>query len=234
MEPATLSEAVSKLHTAPETFASFYRRLVDLQFPLDVAEVLELRYQFNHAIDHAPEQVASADFNHFRATHLKEVESLGLDSHRHSDRLVRLLAWVRELHLQHSIDSRNQENYLRRALANNAKARERSRRYAKIAGLATLALAAVWWAIPQPAWWAHLTVLAGVYFSGDYFYSLSILKREQVLLAKRLEEVLARRVRALDWRRLTRNVAIVLGYARPRGVQAFTIQGELEDAHLAL
>lgn len=234
MEPATLSEAVSKLQTTPEAFASFYRRLVDLQFPLDVAEVLELRYQFNHAIDHAPEQVASADFNHFRATHLKEVESLGLDSHRHSDRLVRLLAWVRELHLQHSIDSRNQENYLRRALGNNAKARERSRRYANIAGVATLALTAAWWIIPNPAWWAHAIVLAGLYFSGDYFYSLSILKREQVLLGKRLEQVLARRVRALDWRRLTRNIAIVLGYARPRGVQAFTLQGDVEDAHLAL
>lgn len=228
LELATLSDNLGKLSSSPENFSPFYRRLVQLRFPLEVSDVLELRYLFNHAIDQAQEPARTRDFQHFRAARQMEMEAAGVENRRHRERLMKLLTMLRQLHLMHAIESRDAESELRRALANNRKAAASSVRYGKIALLAG-ALAGAFWLLADAPWWSQILTLGLGYLSADYFYSLSILRRERALLGARLEDVLSKRISSLNWPLLIRNIALVLGYARVDGVEAFAIESELDE-----
>lgn len=226
------SETPTKLPASPDEFGSFYRKLSALRFPLDVAEILELRYVFNHAIDQAGEPSATPDYRHFRDQRLIELERLGVDQPHHVERLLKLLTVVRELHLRHSLHSRDTELSLRKAAIANHAATEQSRRYGKYTLFGLALVASFWLVLYQPAWWVYVGIAIGSYFSLDYFYSLSILKRERGVLAQRLEALLGRRVAALNWAAVVKNTALVLGYARLRGIEAFVLHDESpEDSH---
>jgi hypothetical protein len=230
---ACLSDSLTKLRSRPECFYFFYKKLVELRFPLDVAEVLDLRYLLNQAIDASEATNATPDYRHFREARENEFDALGIEKKRDRDRLLKLLALIREFHYVHSVASRDTEKALRKALADNEKAAAQSRRYGRIALLVALTTAAVWLGFSEPGWPVKIVAAAGTYLSVDYFYSLSILKREQTLLGQRLDDVLSRRVKALNWKRLSRNIALTLGYAKISGVEAFLLEreAETEDAY---
>lgn len=232
-ELAMLSDNLGKLNSSPENFSPFYRKLAQLRFPLPVADVLELRYLFNHAIDQMPEPERTRDFHHFREARQAEMEAVGIDTGRHGQRLLKLLAVLRQLHLVHIIESRDAEAQLRRALEGNEKAARASVRYGKVSLVAALVAGTFWW-LADVHWWTTALAVGLGYLSADYFYSLSILKRERSLLQERLDEVLAKRVSGLHWPLLIRNIALILGYARIDGVEAFEMHGEADDARAHL
>lgn len=229
-QPQMHPETLTKLPASPDEFGGFYRKLSGLRFPLEVAEILELRYLFNHAIDQAPEPSATPDYRHFRDQRLGEMERLGIDKPHHIERLLKLLTVLRELHLRHSLHSRDTERALRKAVVANQVAAKQSQRYSKyiLFGLATMA--SFWLVLYQPGWWVYGGLGIGAYFSLDYLYSLSILKKERAVLAQNLEALLTRRVAALNWDAVVKNMALVLGYARLRGVEAFVLnEDDSED-----
>lgn len=228
LELASLADDLSKIAGTPEKFASFYRKLVSLKFPLDVAEVLELRWLLNQTIDRVPPPEETSDYREFALARRMEMETIGIEKPQHAERLLKLLTVLRDHHLAHTIESRDTEQYLRKALANNAWAHRQSGRYAKGALIGAIGAAILWLALDTPTWVTQ--VLAGglVYLTADYFYSLSILRREQVILQKRLKKVLDRRIASLNWKLLIKNVALILGYARISGVEAFVIDSEAD------
>lgn len=230
LQLASLADDLSKLGTSPDKFSSFYRRLMALQFPLDVAVVLELRYLFNQTIDKLRDNF-EGDVSNARAftdARRADIELAGVRKAEHVERLLPLLSLLRDHHLRHCIASRNTESALRSSLAANARAQHQSRRYAKLSlialGVATLVVLALAAGGLAP----KLILLALAYLSFDYAYSLSILKREQRILERRLSEALDRHVRALDWRCLTRNIALILGYARDSKIETFLLDSDVD------
>lgn len=217
------------MSSVPAQFSDFYKKLVTLRFPLEVAEILELRYMFNSAVDHMVEPQLTRDFRDFCEQRRRDIEALRIDKAHHISRLTKLLAALRQFHLAHTIDSRDTEAYLRKALANNARAATLSLRYGKWTLGATLVAIGLWAALIHPGWWVQLATFVLGYLSADYFYSLSTLKRERSALSAQLQDVLNRRVSALQWPTLTKNVALILGYAKISGVEAFVLEGEHED-----
>lgn len=221
-----LSDHFHRLPSAPAEFSAFYHKLIGLRFPLDVAEILELRYLFNHAVDHTPDsRINDAVADKWSA----EVERLGIEKPHHISRLLKLLAMLRDLQVRHLIHSRDTEAMLRKALSQNETAAARSKRYAKIAFAGTVVSISFWAVLYQPAWWLYTAIGVFAYFFADYFYSLSILKREHAYLSAQLQDLLARRVLGLNWPALIKNVSLILGYAKISGVEAFVLENEFDD-----
>lgn len=227
VELACLSDNLSKLVAPPENFSFFYKKLVGLKFPLEVAEILELRDLFNHAIDQLPEP-ASTDFQHFCRERQADIAALGIEKEHHVERMMRLLAMLRQFHLAHTIESRDTEAYLRKALTNNEKAHAQSVRYGRFSFIGALGGGGLWAVLHQPGLVLQLVTAGLMYLFLDYFYSLTILKRERTLLRNRLEEVLHRRINAMNWSLLAKNIAVILGFARISGVEAFLLPTEQE------
>ncbi|HLQ25445.1 MAG TPA: hypothetical protein VK138_06125 [Acidiferrobacterales bacterium] len=229
---ASLSDHLAKISASPESFSYFYKKLIGLRFPIDVAEILELRSVFNQTLDAMEEVPESRDFRHFRDARQAEIDALKIEKKQHGQRLLKLLALIREFHFAHSLQSRDTENHLRKALADTHKACRRSIRYGQIAFIAALISALAGIAF-NPGWIMQILTIGLVYLSGDYFYSLSILKRDQVDIHRQLDELLKRRVKTLNWRVLTKNISLILGYAKISGVQAFLIdkENEQEERH---
>lgn len=227
---ASGADGAAKALPSPANFPEFYRRLVGLRFPLDVADILELRYSLNHAVDHRLEPTASRDYVHFCSLHRPQIAALGINKDHHVQRLFKLLAMLRELHLAHSIESRDAEAKLRAALARNEKASAQSRGYAKVALGVALIAASLWLALINPGWFVRIVTVAAAYLSADYFYSLTILRRERNILGGQLQTLLNRRVHALNWPTVVRNLALILGYAKISGVEAFVVEGDPADA----
>lgn len=229
-EESVSNDGAAKALTSPANFPDFYRRLVGLRFPLEVADILELRYSLNHAVDHRLDPTASRDYVHFCSLHRPQMVALGISQEHHAERLFKILAMLRELHLAHSIESRDTEAKLRAALARNDKASAQSRGYGKIAlGVALIAVS-LWAALINPGWFIRILTVATAYLSADYFYSLTILRRERNILGGQLQTLLNRRVHALNWPTVVRNLALILGYAQISGVEAFVVEGERHDA----
>lgn len=222
-------DSAIKAATTPANFPEFYRRLVGLRFPLAVADILELRYSFNHAVDHMLDPTASRDYMHFCSLHRPLIVELGINKDHHAQRLFKQLAMLRELHLAHSIESRDAEAKLRAALARNQKATAQSNRYAKVALLVAAIAASFWLALIHPGWFLRIATVAAAYLSADYFYSLSILRREQNILTGQLQLLLNRRVHALNWPVVVKHLALILGYAKIAGVEAFIVEGDSDE-----
>jgi hypothetical protein len=229
---ASLSDHLAKISASPESFSYFYKKLTGLRFPIDIAELLELRSLFNQTLDAMEEVPESRDFQHFRDARQAEIDTLKIEKKQHGQRLLKLLALIREFHFAHSLQSRDTENHLRKALADNHKARIRSIRYGQIAFIAALISALTWIAFSR-GWGMQILTIASVYLCGDYFYSLSILKRDEGELNQQLQELLQRRVKTLNWQVLTKNISLILGYAKISGVQTFLIdkENEQEERH---
>ncbi|MHB8414417.1 MAG: hypothetical protein ACYDB1_03385 [Acidiferrobacteraceae bacterium] len=224
---STLSDHLADLKSSPEKFSQLYRYLLGLRFPLDIAEILELRSLLNQVIDQC-EDCAQQDPRMLRELHRLEFETLGVAQPVHKDRLSRLMAALRTLHLDHGKASHAREDSLRKALADNRLAQERSLRYGRFCSIPTLVLAIAWILSGPDAWLIKAGSLILGYLFCDYFHSLIVLKKKRRLLDRDLAGVVANRIPGLNWRPLMRQLALVLGYGRVNGVEAFVLQEQPE------
>lgn len=229
LEFASLSDDLAELTSSPDSFSSFYQKLTGLRFPISVAEILELRSLFNQTIDATAETSATHDYEHFKEARQAEIDALGIEKKQHYERLMKLLALMREFHFAHSRESRDRENLLRKAVLENDKARVQSVRYGKICLGWVLLCGIVWLALPNPGWLIPFLTVGLGYLSLDYFYSLILLKDDKMTLNEQLDMVLSRRIKTLNWKIMTRNISLILGYAEISGVQPFVIDKETDD-----
>lgn len=226
-EPA-LSDYFAKLATSPDSFPFFYRRLISLHFPIEVAEILELRYLTHHAIDRAEMYGEGLEFRQFAADRGLDMDKVGIGKTLHRERLAQLLLLIRDYHKSHAARSNTAEARIRAALAENQFAQARSKHYSKNAGVAALFMAASSLLLSPPAVLMQGLTIFLCYLSADYLYSLSLLRREQRALQSELGEILRRRVRAINWRAIIRQTATILGYAQPLGGEAFRVEHEVD------
>lgn len=218
-KPPTPTAEPSALSLSPEDFYVFYTRFMALRFPLEVAEVLEWRYLINHAVDHYSEPPPTADYREFSEKLARAIDALSIDNKRHRERLLRILAMLRELHYAHSLRSRHAEEQLRLAMRENRMARKRSTQDGLVFLVAAILGVILWLAAVQPGWVLVAVTLLSAWFSLDYFHSLPILDRQLKQLKAQLNDVLRRRVTAINWKPLTRKLALILGFKQIRGIE---------------
>lgn len=223
-----LSDYLAKLPFTPELFPFFYRRLVSLRFPIDVGEILELRYLSHHVIDHAENDGLGREFGEFAAARRRDMDDLGIGKASHCERLTQLLLLIRDYHKAHAARSDADEARLRTEIERNHFAQRQSRHYGKTAGLAALVAASSSFLLSPPAILMQGFTIFLIYLSLDYFYSQSALRREERILSRELGEVLRHRVRAVNWKAVVRQTGAILGYTRPLGGEAFRIEQEAD------
>ncbi|MHB1950613.1 MAG: hypothetical protein ACYCQK_03985 [Acidiferrobacteraceae bacterium] len=223
---AFLADPLTDLRSSHETFSQLYRHLLELRFPLDVAEILELRSLLNQLIDQ--EKDVQEDPALVMELHRIEFDALGIAQPAHKDRLARLMVALRSWHVRHRNASRAQENRLRKALADNHRARKRSIQYGKACLVPALAL----FALSAVAGW-HAWLIKGValllgYLFCDHFHSLVALGKQHRQLDGKLAQLVAARVPSLNANSLLRQVALILGYGRVKGVEPFMLEDQAE------
>jgi hypothetical protein len=213
----------------PDSFPACYRQLLTLRFPLDVAQVLELRAVINHAADEHPEPDFTPDYREFRERRFAEMAQLDVDRPHHRERLVRVLALFRTLHYRHAARSRDEEISIRTALAINDRRDRRWRRggqaFAALMGLSMFA----WPAWPEAAQFLPYAALGcGVTALRCYRWPPRLTLERQGL-ERELSQLLRQRIAAVDWAVLVNQLALVLGFRRGTEVPVFHLDSAGED-----
>lgn len=219
----------SALHLTPDSFERFYKTVTGLKFPLDVARVLELRYLINHTVDAFPEPAPTSDYRQFRDALQAVIDSIGIDNKRHSEKLLRILCMLRELHYAYSIKTRDAENDLRARMAANRSRRRRSVRNAVVFAGAAAAAGGAWYALGDPGWAPKLATVAAACGAWYHVHVLPLLDRRLRNLERRLAHLQDRRVKSIHWRLLVQKLALLLGYKRNSEVEVFLIDPEHYD-----
>lgn len=219
---------LSTLHLSPETFETVYHTIAGLRFPMDVAQVLELRYLINHGLDSFPEPAATPDYREFQDALQGVIDSIGIENKRHSERLLRILAMMRELHYHYSIKSRDAETALRSDMANNRRQRTQSLRYGLLFVSGAILAGLFWLGLPEPGWPVKLLTAGLAILSWLYFRSLPDLDRELKSLETSLNDLRRHRVKSIHWRQLVQKLALVLGYKHDSDVEVFRIDSEFD------
>jgi hypothetical protein len=225
------SASVFDLHLTPAGFPAFYRHLSSLRFPLPVAQVLELRSLVNQSVDDYHQAATTPGYRHFCRALLSAIESFGIESRHHNERLLKTLAFIRDLHYRHSVASRDQEIGLRQAMRNNRRARGQSIEYGLLFLLSAILLMIFWIYLSTPAWWVKLATLVSAYLSWDYFHTLPLLDREWQNLRLQLNQSLRNRIDSVNWKRMIHKLALILGFKTICGIEVFRIDrdsGEYE------
>lgn len=225
----TLHELTSEL--TPETFEPIYNTVVGLRFPMDVAQVLELRYLINHAVDRFPEPAATPDYRDFCDALQSVIDSFGLDNKRHTERLLRILAMLRDLHYAYSINTRNAENRLREQMEDNRNARTQSVRYGLFFTFAAIVSGIVWLGMIDATWPIKLLAAASAFFAWTHLHALPGLDRDMKGLEKKLSELLRHRVKSIHWRTLIHKLALVLGYKQITGIEVFRMDTDSDNEY---
>ncbi len=224
--PPPPTQAVPNL--TPREFHAFYTRFMGLRFPMPVAEVLEWRYAINHGVDRYREPPPTPDYREFRAQLSQAIDSFSIHNVHHRERLLKILAMLRELHYTHSLQSRTDEERLRARMRDNREARRRSAHYGLYALLVAI-LSSILWLATSPGWPVATLALLAAWLSLDYFHSLPVLDREHAQLNRELNEVLRKRVSTIEWKSLIHKLALVLGFKQLRGVEVFRVQSEADQ-----
>ncbi len=215
-------------HLGPDTFEPLYHTLVGLKFPVDVAQVLELRYLVNHAVDDFPEQPDTQDYREFRDALQTAMDSFGIENKRHSDRLLRILTMMRDLHYTYSIETRNRETQLRDQMNANRKARGQSIRYGMFFTFAAIISGIVWLGLVDAGWPVKLLTAGFAVLAWTYLHAIPGLDRDSKKLERQLNDLLRHRVKSIHWRMLIQKLSLVLGYKRITGVEVFRIDSDLD------
>jgi hypothetical protein len=227
--PATDTSEHAVATLTVEEFPGVCRRLVNLSFPMAVADVLELRYLINHATDRLTEPQLTPDYREFREKLLVMLDGFEINRPHHRERLVRVIAMLRELHVAHSLKSRDEEVRIRLSLANIVKARAHSTNYGRVC-LALMAVGGIlWFGMNQPGWIVKLGTAAAAWFALDNFQSLPTFERETQRLNTELNEVLRQRIAAVDWKTLVNKLSLILGLRQHSGIEVFRIDSESPD-----
>lgn len=224
----TDTHALSAHHLTPETFELVYTTIANLKFPMDVANVLELRYLINHAVDSFPEPVPTPDYREFCDALQGVIDTSGIDNKRHSDRLLRILVMLRDLHYTYSINTRNRENELRSEMETNRQQRRQSVRYTLIYTVAAILSIIAWLGLREPGWTIQ-ALTAGFAVGGWlHLHSLPSLDRKLKLLEKHMSELQRHRVKSIHWRMLVQKLALVLGFKRNSEVEVFRMDSDAD------
>lgn len=216
----------------PGNFPKFYRSVVGLRFPIKVADVLDLRAVLNEAMDQYEEPANSPTYREFVDALESAIVSFGVENRRHSDRLVKLLTLLRDIHYSHSISSRDKEVDLRTRLDTSRESRIRSKRYGIIALTFGIGCAFTWAVMPTAGWSIKLLTLASGYMAWDYFHSLPILERDQKELGQELNDLLRERITNVDWKMLIHKLSLLMGFKKVSGIEVFNIEGDEDTIEL--
>lgn len=219
----------STLTLNAQNFTTFYRALMHLRFPIPVSQVLELRYLINHAADRFKEPPLTADHRQFREALVRAIDSFGIDNKHNRRRLLKLLALLRELHVTHSLASRDAERSLRERLARNRATRDRALRFGAVWLTGTFAAVYAWLLMPEPGWPIKVGAAASAYLALHCIRLLPRLDTHHEELRKELNDLLRVRVSAINWKTLIHKLALVLGYKQVRGIEVFRPDGEPRD-----
>lgn len=221
----------SALHLTPETFEPVYNIIVGLKFPMDVARVLELRYLINHAADAFPEPAPTADYREFRDALQAVIDATGIENKRHSERLLRILSMMRELHYAYSINTRDAENKLRTGMAENRVQRRRSIRYALGFTVAAILCGILWLGLVDPDW--PVKIFTAGFAIGAWLYVRTIPMLDGALLEfeKRMNQLQRHRVKSIHWRMLVHKLSLLLGFKRNSEVEVFIIDTDHDHTH---
>lgn len=195
--------------------------LMGMRFPLDVADVIEIRGVINHSVDNFNIPPQTPDYRQFLGALESAIDTFGIDNKRHVDKLTKILTMMREFHYQHSIESRDKELELRGLKDSNQQARSQSIFYSLGALLLTIFGILVWISMAEPTWYIKLASFVLAYASWDYLHSLSTLAREDKILIQQLNDVMRERIDSLNWKVLIHKLALVLGYKKVSGVNVF-------------
>lgn len=227
-------ETLSNQILTPSNFPKFYRTVVGLRFPIRVADVLDLRSVLNEAADIYEEPANSPTYREFVDALETAIATFGVENRRHSDRLVKLLTLLRDIHYSHSINSRDKEVALREAIETSHDSHVRSKRY----GLVTLGLGvacAIAWAImPAAGWVIKLLTLAAGYVSWGYFHSLPILQRKEKESTRELNALLRDRITNVDWKMLIHKLSLLMGFKKVSGIEVFNMDDDEDTFELNL
>lgn len=228
---APLDHDSSVVHLTPETFEPVYNTIIGLKFPVDVARVLELRYLINHAADAFPEPAPTVDYREFRDALQAVIDATGIENKRHSERLLRILSMLRELHYAYSINTRDAENKLRAGMADNREQRHRAIRYALGFTVAAILCAILWLGLSDAPW--VLKVLTAGFAVATWLYVRTIPTLDHQLseLEKRMNQLQRHRVKSIHWRMLVQKLSLLLGFKRDSEVEAFLIDTDPDHSH---
>lgn len=215
-------------HLGPDTFEPIYHTLIGLKFPVDVAQVLELRYLINHAVDDFAEPPATQDYREFREALQSVMDAFGIENKRHSDRLLRILTMMRDQHYTYSIETRNSETQLRDQISANRRARSQSIRYGMFFTVTAIISGIVWLGLIDAGWPVKLLTIGFAVLAWTYLHAIPGLDRDSKKLEHKLTELLRHRVKSIQWRVLIQKLALVLGYKRISGVEVFRIDSDLD------
>ena len=226
MNAARRGDDLAAQQLTVDTFPAFYTKLVSLQFPLAVSDVIEIRGVINQAADDFIKPAPTpAQRRYVQRVH-SVIRELGIDAPHHIERLTHVLVMLRCLRYAHHAIARQSRRQLSRRQLDNRVARRVSIKYGIGTLAATAASAMVWLGIEDVAWPVKAGAALLAYLCVDYFYSLSALAQDYRHLAQQLEALEQERVRTFDWKTLVKHVAMVLGYTRHQAFEAFVVTDE--------
>lgn len=227
-------EALENEILTPGNFPKFYRTVVGLRFPIRVADVLELRSVLNEAADLYEEPANSPTYREFVDALETAIASFGVENRRHSDRLVKLLTLLRDLHYTHSINSRDKEVALREAIETSRDGHDRSKRYSVVSLGLGVACAIVWAVMPAAGWAIKLFTLAAGYMTWGYFHSLPVLEHKQKESNRELNALLRERITKVDWKMLIHKLSLLMGFKKVSGIEVFNMDDDEDTFELTL
>ena len=226
MNAARRGEDLAAQQLTVDTFPAFYTKLISLQFPLAVSDVIEIRGVINQAADDFVKPAPTTGQLRYVQAIGSAIRELGVDAPHHVDRLTHVLVMLRCLRYAHHAIARQARRQLSRRQRDNRAARKVSIKYGVWTFVATTASAMVWLGIDDVAWPVKAGTVLFAYLCVDYFYSLSALAQDYRHLGQQLEALEQERVRTFDWKTLVKHVALVLGYTRHQAVEPFVVFDE--------
>lgn len=221
-----LPEGFNRLNLTPSYFHVFYTVFMGLRFPLNVAEVLDLRYLINHAVDDFNEPPLTPDYRQFRESLDKALDSFSIENPRHRERLLRTFALLRELHVAHSLESRHTEERIKLDMQDTVHARRTSTRKGLTYLLATVLSIIGWFAFPESAWMIKILSALCAIQSWLCFRALPRLDQRARELRLDLNDVLRDRVDAINWKTMIHKLSLVLGFKKIEGIEVFRMDSE--------
>jgi hypothetical protein len=224
-----LAEEFSRVNLTPDQFSAFYTTFIGLRFPLDVSEVLDLRSLINHAVDEFSEPPLTPDYRQFRESLEKALDSFAVESPHHRERLLKALALLRELHVAHSLVSRNAEESMRIAIEDNRLARRHATQRGLLYVIATALSIVGWFTLPTVEWMLQLLSVLCAAESWRNFHRLPKLDQRAQELRQQLNDLLRQRVNTIDWKTLIYKLALVLGVKNVEGIEVFRLLTDTQE-----
>lgn len=217
---------LSAHHLSPETFELIYKTIARLKFPTDVAQVLELRYLINQAVDSFPEPATTPDYRDFCDALQNVIDSSGIDNKRHQERLLRILVMMRELHYTYSINKRDEEARLRAQMLTNRQRRRQAIRYSLIYTMAAIISVVLWIGLSHPDWIVQAVATCFAIGAWLHVRSLPTLDRRLKGLDSQMSALQRHRVKSIHWHMLAQKLALVLGFKRNSEIEVFRFDSD--------